>query len=224
METWLRGQHHQPLQSEGSNRLSVECQRNCWFYCQLHPSEWKQREQPELRHPGERLRLEGNCQRSCNVDQRNPGSAGSLESVRLAQHVAERPLHPSEGSLQLLTQKPSTQRGLPRQSPFPLRNPQKYFKNVPNFKHPISTRPSPQFFHLYHAYHHNLHHKNCYKSPNPLQILAKNSKTLPAGRVRKKAAYFAVSIFRLMVNWFLLSNELIVFTGLFFPSCSAQIS
>ena len=33
-----------------------------------------------------------------------------------------------------------------------------------------------------------------------------------------------LSIFKLILNWLLLSNELIVFTALFLPSLSAQIS
>ena len=52
------------------------------------------------------------------------------------------------------------------------------------------------------------------RSDHPIQRLCLHETTA--------ANYF--SIFKLILNWFLLSNELIVFTALFLPLFSAQIS
>jgi hypothetical protein len=73
------------------------------------------------------------------------------------------------------------------------------------------------------GFHHKLATKNSRNSPNPSQKRAENSKTRFKKPVRN-CVYFPVSIFKSIKIWLLLSNELIVFTGLFLPSCSAQTS
>jgi hypothetical protein len=54
-------------------------------------------------------------------------------------------------------------------------------------------------------------------------ILTQTSQKRDLWRGTHKASRY-LSIFKLILNWFLLSNELIVFTALFLPSLSAQIS
>jgi hypothetical protein len=64
----------------------------------------------------------------------------------------------------------------------------------------------------------------------PVQVTGRNLQRIlaqfpGAGQIsstHKTSRYF--SIFKLILNWFLLSNELIVFTALFLPLFSAQIS
>jgi hypothetical protein len=56
-----------------------------------------------------------------------------------------------------------------------------------------------------------------------LFFLTQTSRKRDLSRGTHNASHY-FSIFKLILNWFLLSNELIVFTALFLPSFSAQIS